>query len=417
MLQLRLKHFSCSLSLVFAILFLVTFFWRNLTASTYGKLRLQRSCLLKSNLSGFHIEDLIKDLETIYDLGREECLVVHPVINQIYELELGSSRSLKYNEEFKLKIQQWLGPYIAKGEGGDAEFKTQVISTVYNKWTRSMTARSPLRGKKPRKLTSSINFTMIDDVTNCDFCQGKYAKDIPLSNQHAIAAANSFKLQDFNALFIFKQHNPLKLTNEDYTGMFKLANQWFNLAAKSSRYGHDHPIMSWDSLPPSGGSQIHAHMHGFLGRGHQLGRFRGYQDARQQYNQVHSASDLTQDLINVHVALGLAIRLDSIAIVSPLDPICNHELRIFSSKVDDSFAEMVYLLHRTYVDELQVMSWSSGISWPNDGDLAKLVIGARSDSYPVSSMELFLFSSVISNPYETIDAVKRTLFRLKSIRI
>ena len=112
----------------------------------------------------------------------------------------------------------------------------------------------------------------------------------------------------------------------------------------------------------------------------------------------------------------MAIRLDSITIISPLDPIFNHELWIFSPKVDDSFAEMVNLVHRTYVDELQVMSWSSGISWPNDGDLAKLVIGARSDNYPVSSMELFLFSSVISNPYETLDAVKRTLIRIKQTK-
>ena len=414
MMQLRSKYCSCWLSLAFAILFLVPYFWRNLTTLTYGKFRLQRSCLLKTNMSGFQVEDMIRDLEEIYDFEREECLMVHSVIKQIYELELGSSRSLKYDAEFKLKIKQWLGPIIAKDEGA---FKKQVVSTVYNKWTRSMTSRNPLRGKKPRKSTSSsINFTTIDNQNHCDFCQGKYAKDIFLSNQHAIAAANSFKLQDFNALFIFQQHNPLKLTYEDYAGMFKLANQWFELAAKSSRYGHDHPIMSWDSLPPSGGSQIHAHMHGFLGRGHQLGRFRGYQDARLLYSQDHSKSDFTQDLINIHVALGLAIRLDSITIVCPLDPISNHELWIFSPKVDDSFAEMVNLVHRTYVDELQVMSWSSGISWPNDGDLAKLVIGARSDNYPVSSMELFLFSSVISNPYETLDAVKRTLIRIKQTK-
>ena len=153
-------------------------------------------------------------------------------------------------------------------------------------------------------------------------------------------------------------------------------------------------------------------MHGFLGRGHQLGRFRGYQDARQLYAQAHSGSDLTQDLINVHVALGLAFRVGSIAIVSPLDPICNHELMIFSPQVDDYFAEMVYLLHRTYIDELQVLSWSSAMSWPTDGDFAKLVIGARSEKYRVSSMELYLFSSVTSNPYETIEAVQRSLLRM-----
>ena len=41
-----------------------------------------------------------------------------------------------------------------------------------------------------------------------------------------------------------------------------------------SNQGHSHPMLSWDCMPPSGGSQIHTHMHGFVGRGHKLGHFR-----------------------------------------------------------------------------------------------------------------------------------------------
>ena len=414
--QIRLRNWPFLISLAFTLLLLVAYFVRNPTISTYGRVRLKRSCILlnNKNLSEFEIQDLIRDFGSVFDFERNECLIIKPVIDQIYEWEVASRSLLQYDQEFKLKIQHWLAKSSIY-RTAESEFQRQVISTVYNKWTRTMTARNPLRSKKPTNTTIKTD-RLIQSIEvqskDCDFCRGNYAKDIPLSNQRVIVAANAFKLQDFNALFIFKQHNPLKLTYEDYAALFQLANQWFALASKSSKYGHDHPMISWDSLPPSGGSQVHGHMHGFLGRGHQLGRFRGYQDARRLYAQAYSGFDLTQDLINVHVALGLAFRVGSIAVVSPLDPICNHELMIFSPQVDDYFAEMVYLLHRTFIDELQVLSWSSAISWPTDGDLAKLVIGARSEKYPVSSMELYLFSSVTSNPYETIEAAQRSLLRM-----
>ena len=408
---LRVKHWPLFGSLIFAFLLTLAYFWGNPTALTYGRVRLTRSCIHIQS-PGFQVDDLIRDFEKVFDSERNDCQLVKPVIHQMYEWEIASRPLLDYSEGFKVKIREWL----KSSNNAEAEFQNQVISTVYNKWTRSMTSRNPLRRKKPRIATADNLNRLLQNQSSqdCDFCRGKYAKDIFLDNTRASVGANAFKLQDYNALFIFKEHNPLKLELQDYSSIFQLANQWFKLAAGTSKEGHDQPTISWDSLPPSGGSQIHGHMHGFLGRGSGLGRFRGYEDARQLYHQVHTASDFTQDFINVHVALGLAFRVGALTILSPLDPICNHELMIFSPQVDDSFAEMVYLLHRTFIDELQELSWSSAMTWPNQGDLAKLVIGARSDNHPITSMELYLFSSVTSNPYETIDAVQRTLQRMSS---
>ena len=76
-----------------------------------------------------------------------------------------------------------------------------------------------------------------------------------------------------------------------------------------SDHGHSHPMLSWDCMPASGGSQLHTHMHGFVGRGHKLGHFRGHEEARKSYERKHHKSDLTQDYINVHIALGLGLRL------------------------------------------------------------------------------------------------------------
>ena len=40
-----------------------------------------------------------------------------------------------------------------------------------------------------------------------------------------------------------------------------------------------------------------------------LGQFRRHEEARKSYELMHRKSDLTQDYINVHIALGLGLRL------------------------------------------------------------------------------------------------------------
>ena len=48
------------------------------------------------------------------------------------------------------------------------------------------------------------------------------------------------------------------------------------------------------------------------------------------------------------------------------------------------------------------------MAWPSDNDMAMMRIGGRS-VYDVSSMELYMFNSIASNPYETINAFKRAI--------
>ena len=263
--QIRLRrHWPFLISLALTLLLLVAYFVHNPTISTYGRIRLRRSCILlkKKNLSEIEVQTLIRDFGSLFDFERNECLIVKPLIDQIYEWEVGSRSLVQYDQEFQLKIQHWL----VDSQNSVSEFRRQVISTVYNKWTRTMTARNPLRSKKPTNTTNDQLFQSIEESKDCDFCHGNYAQDIPLSNQRVIVAANAFKLQDFNALFIFKQHNPLKLIYEDYAALFKLANQWFALASKSSKYGHDHPMISWDSLPPSGTQTVFENYSKFKGK-------------------------------------------------------------------------------------------------------------------------------------------------------
>ena len=48
------------------------------------------------------------------------------------------------------------------------------------------------------------------------------------------------------------------------------------------------------------------------------------------------------------------------------------------------------------------------MAWPSNGDLAMLRIGGRSYN-DVTSMELYMFNSIATNPYDTMAAFQRIL--------
>ena len=58
----------------------------------------------------------------------------------------------------------------------------------------------------------------------------------------------------------------------------------------------------------------------------------------------------------MHIALGLDVRVGPHVVIAPTDAIKEiHEFLIFVPEVDESFAELVYVIHLTYIDELRVV--------------------------------------------------------------
>ena len=159
-------------------------------------------------------------------------------------------------------------------------------------------------------------------------------------------------------------------------------------------------------------------MHGFLGRKNPLGQFRAYAAARKAYAEAHPGADLTQDYINVHIALGLGMRIGQNVVISPIDATKNHEYMIFGPEVNDSFAQVVFVVYQTFIMDLHVLCWSSAMTWPssltstNEPDVAIMHVGSRGNNCQspvsdVSSLELFLFRSIETNPYQTMEAFQK----------
>lgn len=168
---------------------------------TLSKIKLTRSCLHSDKLS----DGLAKSFLPLKLSGfqqRQECQVVYPLIEQIFEFEIGT-RDLVVEGSTKILVcefaQSFLllteakyylhtGPFRKKVhdwfQGKPSlmqDFQLQTVTTVYNKWTRVTTVRNPLRSDRPRPESSGDHDDIMDLINGanqsiCDFCEKIFAE-------------------------------------------------------------------------------------------------------------------------------------------------------------------------------------------------------------------------------------------------
>ena len=107
------------LTVLLLFILLTGYFVRNPTSMTKNKIRLRDSCLDPMMIPGeeehqqkLSLEFFVLHREKLLNLGKQECKIVSPIIDQIFDLELSSSRSLVINDKsfkakVKLKHQYW----------------------------------------------------------------------------------------------------------------------------------------------------------------------------------------------------------------------------------------------------------------------------------------------------------------------
>lgn len=88
--------------------------------------------------------------------------------------------------------------------------------------------------------------------------------------------------------------------------MFILMQQWLQ-KVHSLEPSNMFPQMTWDSLPKSGGSQIHTHFQVTLGPNSYYGNIQRFLETAEVYSIQNPTSDYFTDYIEIHHALGLTI--------------------------------------------------------------------------------------------------------------
>ena len=188
-------------------------------------------------------------------------------------------------------------------------------------------------------------------------------------------------------------------------------------------------MLVFDIMPHAGASQVHPHIQGFLGKGRYQGKMAKMEQAAQLYKNANHR-DYVEDYVNAHIALGLGFRYRSTSIIVPLDAQKDHEFIDIGTTSLRDWVRLLYLVHRTYIEELNIYCLSTGMAWPSSivtdviekrihlkstGSLMFAKIGSRGDCQSVdndvSSLELYAINSLSSDLYNTMNAFRRTYQR------
>ena len=194
-------------------------------------------------------------------------------------------------------------------------------------------------------------------------------------------------------------------------------------------------------MPHAGASQVHPHLQGMLGKGKYFGKMGRLSEVSTSYKKS-TRRDYFDDYLNLHIALGLGMRYRTTGILVPIDAQKEHEFVILGTSNLTDWIRAMYLVYRTYVEELSVYCFSSGMAWPtfvvsrsdietatnnhlnsspsgekhNDEEHDSLMfarMGGRGNCQAVesdvSSLELYTINHLSSDPYITFKALRNTI--------
>lgn len=139
-----------------------------------------------------------------------------------------------------------------------------------------------------------------------------------------------------------------------------------------------------------------------------------------------TGGDYWQDLVDIHLALGLAVKQGNATILVPLTSRKDHEFLVVYRGSDMlELGQTLHTITSAYTDHLSVFCWNMGMSWPPLPHLPGknhptiLRIGSRGDctnpKSDVSSLELYTFYGLNVDPYQTIKSIVNRNFTLHDI--
>jgi len=345
----------------------------------------------------------------LLDLKREQ-KDLYEIFNRIYDVECAEGH-LKVSESLK---ERFGTKFIESAEN-------QRIISTYNRWTGEGSLFNSMRLKKPAMDTEPVRKVLdklIEDKKRCDFCKPElYTPEDDFGRvvgKHSITASNIAKYDAWSGLLIFRKHDPLDFTLEEFSDYIMTASEWFKMAEKSS--GFHFPFMVWNCLPRAGASQIHGHMQLLLGR-RPYARIAFLDDVSSRYRERYGSS-YPDDVFSVHHALGLGAESGEACVYASITPLKEKEIIItFKTDVsrDSDLQNHLFKILRCLIDECGVYSFNLAMHPFNaEMEIPGLIRiidrgNIASASSDMGGMELFGSSVIGSDPYIIFNRIKGAL--------
>ncbi|KAL4422818.1 hypothetical protein ABPG75_009015 [Micractinium tetrahymenae] len=309
---------------------------------------------------------------SIFELARSANAVQQAALHRIYEFAIGYPRC-RATPQLREKY-------------GVTEDNRQTVLRVSNRVTLAQCWYNEERTRKPQTFAAAAADAAAFDPTDggasgCDFCDWQHltAADTwgRAEGPHAVSASNLFKyVQPAQGVILFKHHDPLRFSLEQFQNLVAVSQHWFERSA-AAEAAHDaalglpprqlHPLLVWNCLPRGGASQFHGHAQVMLSDA----PFPTVQaEAEAIYGYDLTAGTMSkgyyQDVLAAHDEVGLLLRDGAdgdFAFAYPsLAPWKDMEVCVQGSSLGSpAFQRLLYTALRALIDELGVATLNAAI--------------------------------------------------------
>ncbi|KXJ15889.1 uncharacterized protein LOC110236748 [Exaiptasia diaphana] len=390
-----------------------------------------KNCLYTEDIDELKIEHISRIVKTLYESNKSTCKEFSNLFKSIYTIRESVS-SVVINKVFAQKVLKWFGGNAKLLE----QTKQQHVLFINNIVTQESTVFNPLRAKRPgagavgpevKKIVDELISTSSKD---CDFCNYKImtAKDPfgSIESKYSVTVANTFKIEKFHGLMLWKHHNPMNFTKEQIVDFLDIALKWFNKAYEADK-NYEYPHIYWDSLTKASASQIHPHVHLTLASGQYYSGWARLHESAVLYAKGHNGANYFTQLVKIHSLFGLAVHLGEATAFAYLTPSGSHEVMLISKKPSEDLFSLLFYTMRAYIDDMNLFATSMGMVFPkmvvnpSNSDLPMMIqlvyrgsqASPRSD---ISSFDIFGTHNVNVDPYIVIKSIRKTMMKYGALQ-
>lgn len=322
-------------------------------------------------------------------------------------------------------------PWVIRQFGSIQAVEQQHILKITNRLTLEGALFNPLRARRPSgeaasdaELERRIAAELQDDMFATPLTDTTADVFGRIHGNYCVTASNVAKYEAWHGLIIPDEAHPLRFSAAQLADYLATALEWLR-KAHSHDPGAIYPMITWNCMPKSGATIVHAHWQMALTRGMHYGRIELWRRAAERYT-AETERNYWRDLADIHTALGLNLdtHAPGLNAFAHLTALRNNEI-VLLCNVDAVYADqgqaLAHSLHyflRQLIDRRGMRAFNVSIalpplattseSWQDMPIVVRLgdrgpALTSRNDW---GAMELYATGVITNDPFEVVQLLR-----------
>ncbi len=260
-----------------------------------------------------------------------------------------------------LTIPEGMTEWAIKQFGSIDVLEKQRLLRLRNKWTGHEVVFNSIRANRPQPKNEPVTEEQIlqeaqkppfNDVYNLT-PESFFGR---VEGKHCVTASNVSMYDSWHGVLVFKQPNPLDISEEKLIDLFEVSNKWFGLVHEKDPEAK-YPMFQWNCLWRAGASIAWGHTQVTLSKGTPLSAVRTRKEINDRYLKEFGVGYF-DDLFILHKELGLGFDAGNMRVILPMDATKEREFMILSDTFGNDEARLLYQILAQYKTLYDVNSFN-----------------------------------------------------------